>query len=59
MYRPSFRNSVSCGIASRVRDIAVLDDPDEQRARFRALVGDTVVPSVRVALTVVAARDGG
>ena len=29
--------------ARRLRAIAVLDDPDEQRARFRDLVGDTVV----------------
>ena len=45
--------------ARRLRDIAVLDDPDEQRARFRALVGDTDAPSARVASTVVASRDGG
>ena len=45
--------------ARRLRDIAVLDDHDEQRARFRELVGDTVAPSVRVAPTVVASRDGG
>ena len=45
--------------ARRLRGIAVLDDPDEQRARFRDLVGDTVAPSYRVASTVVASRDGG
>ena len=45
--------------ARRLRDIAVLDDHDEQRARFRDLVGDTEAPSIRVAPTVVASRDGG
>ena len=45
--------------ARRLRAIAVLDDPDEQRARFRALVGDTVAPAVRVAPMVVASRNGG
>ena len=45
--------------ARRLRAIAVLDDHDEQRARFRALVGDTVAPSVRVAPTVVTSRGGG
>ena len=43
--------------ARRLRDIAVLDDPDAQRARFRALVGDTVAPSGR-ASTVVTPRGG-
>ncbi len=43
--------------ARRLRDIAVLDDHDEQRARFRDLVGDTVAPSCRVAPTGVASRD--
>ena len=36
-------------IARQLRDIAVLDDPDEQRARFRVLVDDTEAPSARVA----------
>ena len=45
--------------ARRLRDIAVLDDHDEQRARFRDLVGDTVAPAVRVAPMVVASRNGG
>ena len=44
--------------ARRLRAIAVLDDPDEQRARFRDLVGDTVAPAVRVAPKGVASRDG-
>ena len=43
--------------ARRLRDIPVLDDPDAQRARFRALVGDTVAPSGR-ASTVVTPRGG-
>ena len=44
--------------ARRLRDIAVLDDHDEQRARFRDLVGDTVAPSVsrRVPRTSVPSR---
>ena len=45
--------------ARRLRNIAVLDDHDEQRARFRDLVDDTVAPSFRVTPTVVASRDGG
>ena len=45
--------------SSSHRGIAVLDDHDKQRARFRDLVGDTVDPSVRVTPTVVASRDGG
>ena len=44
--------------ACRLRAIAVLDDHDEQRARFRNLVGDTVAPAVRVVPKGVASRDG-